>query len=878
MQSTALKALEFDRIVEAVCRLAQTPPGSDQLARLQPLSDADAVSSALATTAETARFLSGAGEIALRAPAELAAILAALGVEGRALEPLPLLGLATFLASVDATVTGIRRSRAAFPRLGAIVETAASFEREIADVRRKVDPSGEVVDEASPELKSLRDRLRKQRTRLRGTLESYLRGKDTAKYLQQQIVTDRNGRYVLVIRAENRTAIPGIVHGSSASGASLFLEPLSTVEINNDIVALEQQEQEEVRRILLALADAFRSRAAELHRTIEAATSLDVAQAKARYSLSIGGIEPRLSIANERTASEPRERSGAGVPASERVGGSGAAKPPGSNNDGRLELRGARHPLLIAAANERRASEPRERSGVGVPASERAGGSAGAKPPGQDNEVTPVDILLVPPARALIITGPNTGGKTVALKTAGLLPMMAQSGLLIPAADGSEVPIFHSVFADIGDEQSIADNLSTFSAHIANVVAMDRALALPALVLLDEAGGGTDPNEGGALATAIIDHFRRRGAMVVATTHFDALKTYASTTEGVSSAGFGFNPETFAPTYRLHYGSPGSSLALEIATRLGLPADIIEQARAQRTKREAQLAEHLAQVARERQALEHEHRLVARERQMVEETQRKLQGREQELRDREETFRKRLDQRLDERLRDARREIDAVVDALKTRASTIAADADRRAARLVPTGDIGSARADARSALEGVESRLRDVLVSGPTSLPSGASSGQSRPAAEGDRVAIGPLGLEGIVQSIHDGHADVDVRGKRLRARVDELRVLTPARTGAAAPSRVHVSVAMAPRGASTSEINVIGAHAEEAVDRVERFLDEAVVAELRTLRIVHGYGTGALRRSIAELLRAHPFVSNFHPAQDNQGGGGVTVVELKE
>jgi DNA mismatch repair protein MutS2 len=799
MHSGALKALEFDRIVDAVCRLAQTPPGAQTLARLHPLDDAGAVASALETTAETARFLSGPGDIALRAPTEIDAILASLAVDGRALEPLHLLGLAAFLASIEAAVTGVRRHRAGFPRLGAIVEAAGSFEREIADVRRKIDPSGEVVDEASPELKNLRERLRKQRARLRGTLESYLRGKDTAKYLQQQIVTDRNGRYVLVIRAENRTAIPGIVHGSSASGASLFLEPLSTVEINNDIVALEQQEQEEVRRILLALTDGFRDRGAELGRTMDSATALDVAQAKARYSLEVGGIVPALSA------------------------------------DGRLELRGARHPLLIAR---------------GI-------------------DVRPVDVVLIPPARALVITGPNTGGKTVALKTAGLLPLMAQSGLLIPAADGTQVPIFHSVFADIGDEQSIADNLSTFSAHIANIVAMDTALALPALVLLDEAGGGTDPNEGGALATAIIDHFRTRGAMVVATTHFDALKTYASTTEGVTSAGFGFNPETFAPTYRLHYGSPGSSLALEIATRLGLPAGIIQQARAQRTAREAQLAQHLAQVERERQGLEHEHRLVARERQMVEETQRKLQGREQELRDREETFRKRLDQRIDERLRDARREIDSVVDALKTRAAAIPQG------RLVSTGDIGAARTDARSALEGVETRLRETISGPPPSLPSGAS---ARPAALGDKVVVGPLGLEGIVQSLHDGHAEVDVRGKRMRARVDELRVITPASPGAAAPSRVHVSVAMAPRDAAVSEINVIGSNTDEALSRVERFLDDAMVAELRTLRIIHGYGTGQLRRSIAEFLRAHPFVSNFAPAPDNKGGGGVTVVELKE
>jgi DNA mismatch repair protein MutS2 len=808
MHVGTLKALEFDRIVEAVVRLAQTPSGATRLAQLQPADDVREVASALAKTAETVRFLSGTGQIALRAPAELDAILTALAVEGRALEPQALLGLATYLDSVAAAVNGIRRVRGLFPLLGAIVETASPFEREAADIRRKIDASGEIADEASPELKSLRERLRKQRARLRGTLESYVRGKDTAKYLQQQIVTDRNGRYVLVIRAENRTAIPGIVHGSSASGASLFLEPLSTVEINNDIVALEQQEQEEVRRILLALTDAFRTRAAELSRTVEAATTLDVLQAKARYSLDIGGIEPRLSTAAS------------------------------------LELRAARHPLLISRSEA----------------------------PGSD--VVPVDILVMPPTRALVITGPNTGGKTVALKTAGLLPLMAQAGLLVPAADGTQIPVFQSVFADIGDEQSIAESLSTFSAHIANVVAMDKALTRPALVLLDEAGGGTDPNEGGALATAIIEHFRRRGAMVVATTHFDALKTYAATTEGVASAGFGFDPHTFAPTYRLHYGSPGSSLAIEIATRLGLPASIIEQARAQRTAREAQLAEHLAKVEREMQGLDHERRLVARERQIVEETQERLRAREQEVREREETFRKRLEVRIDERLREARREIDSVVDALKARASSIAADAERRAARLVPTGDIGSARADARTALDAVAGKLRDAVEPTPPAPPAA----DGRPAEVGDRVLVGSLGLEGIVQALHDGHADVDVRGKRLRARIEELRVVTAAAAIASSPARVRVNVDMAPRAGATSEINVIGANSEEAVGRVERFLDEAVVGELRNLRIIHGYGTGQLRRSIAEFLRAHPFVSNFGPAPDNQGGGGVTVVELKE
>src|SRR3989475_586970 len=289
------------------------------------------------------------------------------------------------------------------------VPNASSFKSEAASVRDAIAPSGDVVDHASPELRVIRDRLRKQRTRLRSTLESYLRGKDTAKYLQDQVVTERNGRYVLVVKAEHRAGIPGIVHGSSTSGASLFLEPLSTVEINNDIVALEEQETEEIRRILLALTDAFRQRAGDLARTIEAATEIDVLQGRARFSESIDGIDPALST------------------------------------DGAFELRAARHPLMIPG-----------------------GGAPGAsKPP------VPVTIKVIPPATVLLITGPNTGGKTVALKTAGLLALMAQSGLMIPAADGSRLPVFRFVFVDIGDEQSIDANLSTFSGHIANIASMD---------------------------------------------------------------------------------------------------------------------------------------------------------------------------------------------------------------------------------------------------------------------------------------------------------------------------------------------------------------------------------------------------------------------
>ena len=809
MYPGTLRALEFDRIVHAVSGFAQTPMGGARLAEVRPMLEPQLVASALESTAETVRFLAD-NQIGLQAPAELETVLGGLEVQGRPLEPLELLALATFLSSVDVTAATVRRARASFPTLRRIADSTASFQSEITEVRRAIDPGGDVLDDASPELKSLRERLRKQRARLRGTLESYLRGKDTAKYLQQQVVTDRHGRYVLVVRAEHRSAIPGIVHGSSGTGASLYLEPLSTVEINNDIVALEQQEKQEVHRILLALSDRFRSRAAEVQSTIDAAADFDVLQARAQFSRLVDGVLPTVAP------------------------------------DGRLELRAARHPLLIPAV--------RRRLGMGSD-----------KPP------IPVDIVIIPPTRVLVITGPNTGGKTVALKTAGLLAVMAQAGLLIPAAEGAQVPVFRCVFADIGDDQSIAASLSTFSSHIKNIVEMNEALELPALVLLDEAGAGTDPIEGGALAMAIIDHFRTRGAMVMATTHYDSLKTYASTTEGVVPAGFGFTPDTFAPTYRLNYGSPGSSLALEIATRLGMPPSIIEQARSHRGSREAQLADHLARIEKDVQALEHERRLAARERQTLDEAAAKLQAREHDLRHREETFKRRLDARIEERLREARRAIDSVVETVKARTEKIAVDAERRA-RLIPTGQTGEARAQGRAALEAIGHKLR----SGAT-LDEAASAEPQRPAVVGDRVVVGGLGLEGVVRSLHDGAAEVDVRGKRLRARIGDLRVVG----GSAQPGdtpRVRVNVDLQPRSGTHTELNLIGSNVDEALTRLEKFLDDALISESRTLRIIHGYGTGQLRRAVGDFLKTHPIVARYGPAPENQGAGGATVVELKD
>jgi DNA mismatch repair protein MutS2 len=470
----------------------------------------------------------------------------------------------------------------------------------------------------------------------------------------------------------------------------------------------------------------------------------------------------------------------------------------------------------------------------------------------------------------LLITGPNTGGKTVALKTAGLLALMAQSGLRIPAVDGSRLPVFQSIFADIGDEQSIDASLSTFSAHIANIAAMDESLAVPALVLLDEVGSGTDPIEGGALGVAVVDHFRQRGATVIATSHYDALKAYASTTEGVASAAFGFNADTFAPTYQLIYGSPGRSLALEIAGRLGLNPAVVSAARQNLSAREAQLAEHLAQVDRDMRALEHEHRLAARERETLEAAESRMRSREEALKQREETFRRRLNEELEAQLRDARREIDTVMADLKARTAAIAQDAARHT---VSTGETGTARSEARAAVDAVVKRYSEPAAAGSTA---DAPPAEARPRV-GDRVAIGGLGLEGVVTGIHDAAAEIDVRGKRMRVHVRDLHVIG---APVAAAGRINVRVELQPRESSgaAADLNVIGCSVDEAIARAERFLDESLLSDQRVVRFIHGHGTGQLRRALAGFLQQHPLVAKFAAAPPEQGGGGVTVVELKD
>ena len=820
MHAGTQTALEFDRVVEVVASHALTPLGADALAQMRPLTDRRAVQTALAHTTEGVRFLAvNEGGLPLEAPRDLAAILSRLAIEAQPLAAIDLRRLADFLQSLERSCQAVRTAGGGpYPALTTIANGSAAWTRECEDVARKIDAAGEVNDDASPELKTIRGRLRKQRNRLRGNLESFLRGRETVKYLQERVVTERNGRFVLVVRSEHRTAIPGIVHGSSTSGASLFLEPLSTVDLNNEIVALEQHEEDEVRRVLMGLSSGFRRRAADLRRTLTAATDLDVVQARAAFSTAIGAVEPTLAA------------------------------------DETFEVRAARHPLLMTAVTSRLEAPPRTDA---------------------PDEPVPVDIVLRPPDRALIVTGPNTGGKTVALKTAGLLALMAQAGLHVPAAPGSVLPVFRSVFADIGDEQSIAANLSTFSGHLSNIVAMDRRLALPGLILLDEVGAGTDPVEGGALGCAVVEHFRARGAHVIATTHDDVLKSYGATTAGAAVAAFGFDPETFAPTYRLIYGSAGRSLALEIAGRLGLAPEIITAAAERRSAREAQLAEHLARIDADRRQLDElREELAERDRSLTARAA-EMAGRESELEEREAAGRKRLEQSLGERLRSARGEIDAIVAGLRERVAALEQEAAGRIdnrERALSTGDSGALRAEAQSAVEEVARKMEVRAEEAPP-----APAPPALDVEVGAWVRVSTLGVDGAVRSLHGADADVEVNGKRLRVPLASLRAASGRPRAPRRPdSRVaiHVEEPVGP----LEELNVIGCRVEEALSRVEKHLDHALMSETRTVRFVHGHGTGQLRRSIKRFLDTHPCVRRVSAAPPEDGGGAVTIAELKE
>jgi DNA mismatch repair protein MutS2 len=852
VNANSLKTLEFDRIRALLLKQAGSVEGRARLEALRPLVEADAVREALARTSEGRALLQAQGRQPYHDLPDPAEALAGARVRGAHLDPRALADLASFIEGGIEIARRVARAEAA-PRLS----RRASEVRDTGDVasaiRRAILPSGEVADDASPRLADIRRTLLRLKAQLTSVMEGYLRSSDAERLLQERIITTRNDRYVLLLKAENKGQLPGIIHGTSGSGASFFVEPLPAVELNNDIVELQDAERNEVLRILQELTARAGDRADDLVFMTRVLGELDAVQAMALLAVDMDAHPPEIVE--------------------------------GTRPD--LELLDSRHPLLMPKLAERlgiaRSSEP-------VPVSLRVGGEE------------PV----------LVISGPNTGGKTVALKTVGLSALMAQCGLHVPAGPGSRLPVFRRIYADIGDEQSIAENLSTFSSHLAAIVEMTRDFARPALVLLDEVGAGTDPTEGGALGVAIVEHFRRKGAMVVATTHHGLMKAYAQSTPGVATASFGYHPDTYEPTFRLTLGAPGRSLALEMAERLGLPTEVVQDARARRDDKEQQAEALLARLEKEKAEIEREKARIEGMRAEAEGAKARALVAEREIQAKKrrevEVFARELGRRAEEAERKAADAIRAAVEKV---------EAAQKAAAAAPR-----IRSEAVAAIRDA----RDEVLKDPElELPQE----QEAPAlalAVGMRVRVKAMGITGDLMALQGEDAEVAISGKRLRLPQDQLVGLAHGQSapgsaagprgvrGGGAPSvqrkpdeavgvsgassqersspRPGTAPGTSPRHRAASpgggvtvltkhvpaEVNLIGLTVEEARERVDKVLDDAALSERREIRLVHGFGAGRLRKAVADMLEGHPLVSSWRLGGPSEGGGGATVVELKD
>jgi DNA mismatch repair protein MutS2 len=793
-----------------VLSYAGSAGGRAQIEALAPHTAPAAVVAALGRTSEAVHILQAIGRQPYHDLPDVAAHLAASRVRGLHLEARDLGDVASFIEG--AAEIGRRVSQVSgapgLSRLAADVPDASPV---AAAIRRAVLPTGEVADDASPRLADIRRGLARLKSQLQSVMESYLRGKDAERILQDKLVTTRNDRYVLLLKAEHRGQVPGIIHGASGSGASLFVEPMPAVELNNDIVGLTEDERAEVVRILVDLTARVGSRADALERGVEILGLLDAAQAMALTARDMKAIAPSILDAVNVHVNVP-------------------------DQELHLALLDARHPLLMVDVAARVGIERRS-----------------------FREPVPV-TLRIEGDTALVISGPNTGGKTVALKTIGLLALMAQSGLHIPVAEGSALPVFQRIYADIGDEQSIAANLSTFSAHLANIVDMTRDLAAPALVLLDEVGAGTDPTEGGALGVAIVDHFRKRGALVVATTHHGLMKAYAQSTPGVACASFGYDPDTYEPTYQLAMGVAGRSLALEMAERLGLPAAALTDARSRLDVREAQAEALLKKLEEDSVRLRSEEERIAAERAAVHVSRAEVERARLEVEDKKRLELTAFKKDLQKRGEDASRK---------------AADAIHAAVKRLEEGQRKAATAGARARTEAIGA-IREAQEEA-LSLP-GIPSVEEKPAASiplvvGSRARVASLGVVGEVMSLGGSSVEMAVGGKRLVVPRSEVQAVA-----GPAPSGGTSVPAPASKGAGggRTEINLVGMTVDEALPQVDKLLDEAAMGDRKELRVIHGFGSGRLRKAIAQMLEGHPHVAAVRVGAE--GRGGVTVVELKE
>jgi DNA mismatch repair protein MutS2 len=799
-----LQTLEFPRILERLSQHTAFSAGKDLALALKPSPNLAKARRRQRETSEARKLLEIGTGLSLGGARDVCPLLKSADLRATLL-PTELLDIRATLISGRTLKRTVTRLAAQFPLLAAKASRIEECAHVVAEIGRCINDRGEVVDAASQVLASIRRDLKEAHERLLDKLNRIVASPSNASFLQEPFVTQRGGRYVIPLKAEFKGRIPGVVHDQSASGATLFIEPLATVELNNRWRELQLEEEREVQRILAALSALVAEEGPFIDRTVQVLAELDLAFAKANYANEIQGVEPQLVPFKVVRAK--------GQEAASRV------QHPGST----IRLQKARHPLL------------------------------------NPGTVVPIDVHWDDNYFILVITGPNTGGKTVSLKTVGLLGSMAQAGLHIPAEEGSALSVFSGIYADIGDEQSIEQNLSTFSSHTTNIINILEKADSHSLVLLDELGAGTDPSEGSALARAILSHLLRQRITTMVATHYPELKVYAHATPGVENASVEFDLETLAPTFELSVGLPGRSNAFAIASRLGLAAGIVEEARDLISPEVLETEGLLAEIKQAR-----EDTLAAR--QATEEAQREAQALEEELSARLDRIEEERREILNATREEARQELAALKEEIrKIRANLPVASLQRG----IPKDEVSEQ--PLAQAVERLGELERSVVPLEPAVRPLPKTSG---PLDVGDVVWVEGLHASGEVIELDGDEAEVQVGRFRVKTRLEELESKT---VGGELPlAREGVPTLDVRHPSPGLELNLRGLRVEEAILRLDKHLDDAYLAGLPSVRIIHGRGTGTLRRAVREQLEGHPLVASYRPGDRHEGGEGVTVAEL--
>jgi DNA mismatch repair protein MutS2 len=824
MNPHAIRILEYDKILKTLATFCAFEGGAELATSLLPSDDLRTISDWMEQTSEACRLLDQKTDIYFGGVHDVRALIAK-SERGSILIPSELVEVRTTLMRARTLRNTLTRLNRQFPRLADIAFSIEPCEHVIGEISRCINDRAEVVDSASTELGRIRAQLRVAQDRLLSTLDRLVQSSDIIPYLQESIVTQRQGRYVIPVRSEYKGQVQGIVHDQSASGATFFIEPLTVVEQNNDVRELELEEEKEVRRILSELSDLVADEGPYINRNVQILSQLDFTFAKAKYAIEMEANAPQIV---------PFQQHRAEIFASidEVTKEERTIQHPGSV----LNFRQARHPLIDPKA------------------------------------VVPIDVYFDNDCYILVVTGPNTGGKTVTLKTVGLLTLMAQSGMMIPVDEGSTLSVFEGVYADIGDEQSIEQNLSTFSSHLTNIINILEEADPQSLVLLDELGAGTDPDEGSALAAALLENLRDRGITTLATTHYSDLKLYAHNTAGVRNASVEFDVENLSPTFELSIGLPGRSNALTIARRLGLNPVIVDDAEKMSRPESLEVDAMLEDV---RQARQEAKRVLgdAKERersaQVIEEDLRYQLARIEEAR-RQVVAETRTT--MQNELAEIRREIDSF--------------RRRMAKGGIDTQDVHTQFLQNASQTIGRREMDTDGLVDQEVATPGSTSARIPGAIEKGDRVFVPNLQATGEVigVEIRNGvphEADIQVGNFRLKLPVRRLELRSKAQSEPEQTPQPVVRLQKKPKpadAASTSqtELDLRGERVDAGLQRLEGYLDDAYLENLPWVRIIHGKGTGAMRDAVRTALRGHPLVSKFRPGALGEGDDGVTVANL--